>query len=484
VAEDRRWVLACAAFAALRVLCSAALFPFFNNVDEPGHYDLVVKYSHGDVPRRLESYSREMVVAGARYASPEFLYPPESYAGRYPAPPQGDEAAAREMQAALWAQREVNKESGEPPLYYALAALWLRLGQALGLTSFAQLYWLRALNVVPAVLLVWLGHVTARTVFPESLLQRRGVPLLLAAFPQDTFYAITADVLSPLCFGLAYLGAVRFGSEAHRRASAAGTGLALAGSLLAKTANLPLIGVAGAALVLRARRLTRRDGGRATLQPLAVLLACAALPIGAWLGWNRLTFGDWLGTAQKIAYLGWTSKPLSAWWPHPLFSPAGLYAFWSELAASFWRGEFVWHGQRLTQRGMDVFYWASSAVLPIAAVTRLPAARESRAALVLAAWSFASAVAFQLVLSLAFDFGNCFYPSRERPFFTSGRLLGGALVPFLLLYVHGLDRSLAFTASARARWLALGAIALAVTVSELWLDLGPLASAYNALHLR
>lgn len=35
-------MLAFAAVAALRVLASAALFPFFTNVDEPRHFDLVV----------------------------------------------------------------------------------------------------------------------------------------------------------------------------------------------------------------------------------------------------------------------------------------------------------------------------------------------------------------------------------------------------------------------------------------------------------
>ena len=84
---------------------------------------------------------------------------------------------------------------------------------------------------------------------------------------------------------------------------------------------------------------------------------------------------------------------------------------------------------------------------------------------------------------IRFDFGRCFYPSRENPYFVSGRLITGTLIPFLLLFVHGLDRSLAFTESRRARWLALAAIAAAVSISELWLDLGPLASAYNLFHL-
>lgn len=483
VPHEQRWVVALAAFAALRVLLSGALFPFFNNVDEPAHYDLVVKYSRGEVPTSLGPYSPEVVVA-ARYNSPEYMHTPEHFGGRFRDPPEGAMAAAAEFAAAQWSQREVNKESAEPPLYYALAGLWLRLGQLLGLGVFHQLYWLRALDALPAALLVWLGHVTARAVFPESALQRLGVPLLLAVFPQDTFYAVAPDMLSPLCFGLGYLGVLRFGAaHARPRASAAGTGLALAAAALVKLCNVALIGVACAYLVLRARSLARERGARSVLPVLALLLACVSLPIGAWFVWNRMRFGDWTGTAQKVARLTWTAKPISEWWPHPLFSPAGFYAFWSELVASFWRGEFVWHRQRLAHFGMDIFYWSSSAVLPAVALIRLPAAREARSALWLAAASLASGIAFLVVLSLRFDFGRCMYPSREHPYFTSGRLLTGALIPFLLLYVHGLDRSLAFAASARVRWGALGAIAAAVTASELWLDLGPLSSAYNFFHL-
>jgi hypothetical protein len=487
VGRERAWVLGLAAFAAARVLVSGALFPFFNNVDEPAHFDLVVKYSQGEPPRGLEPYSQESVVALALYSSPEFLYSLERYGGRYPDPVAGASAERRERQvmaAAEGLRGDVNTESEEPPLYYALAGLWLRLGALLGVSGVTSLYWLRSLNALPAALLVCLGHVTARAVFPESRLQRLGVPLLLAVFPQDTFYSIGGDMLSPLFFGAAYLGAVRFGEAGPRsRAAAAGTGLALAASLLVKVSNLPLIGVACADLALRARSLARERGAPAVLPGLALLLACAALPIAAWLVWNRARFGDWLGTAAKIRRLDWTAKPLAEWLPHPLFSPSGLYEFWSEVGASFWRGEFVWHAQRLTQPGMDLFYWSSSALLPAVALVRLPAERAARSALLFAAASFASGILFLCLLSLAFDFGRCFYPSKAHPLFTSGRLLGGALIPFLLLYVHGLDRALGFTPNERARWLALGAIAAAVTASELWLDLAPLTSAYNFFHL-
>ena len=54
-------------------------------------------------------------------------------------------------------------------------------------------------------MMVWLGYVTARTIAPERLDLRIGVPLLLAFIPQNVFYAMNNDVLSPLCFGVLFL---------------------------------------------------------------------------------------------------------------------------------------------------------------------------------------------------------------------------------------------------------------------------------------
>ena len=476
---ERAWVWAFAAFAGLRVLASCALFPFFDNVDEIQHYDLVVKYSRAELPAALERYGDEAARSVARYATDEYLVSPERDARIRPRPlaahPPEEAAEYLPIAVGIWTT-EINIESQEPPFYYALAGGAYALARALGLEGMALLFWLRALNALPAMLLVLVGHAAARAAFPASRVQRLGVPLLLAVFPQDAAYSIGADVLSPLCFGVAYLGLLSFfAREAPSRAAAVRTGLALAATGLTKTANLPLVGVAGIALLWRARSLGPRR--------VALALACAGLPLAAWFAANQLRFGDWTGSAAKIAVLTWTRKPPTEWLPHPLFGAAGLAAFWPELLASFWRGEFVWYRERLAFPALDAFYWISSTGLLAVALARLPAQRESRAALVTAAWCFASVVGFLVLLSLAFDFGTCFYPSRARPYFSSGRLLGGALIPFLLLYVHGLDTVLGRWSGERARWLALAAIALAITASELWLDRAPFASPYNVLHL-
>jgi len=51
--HERMLILLFCAIAAVRVFTLSAAFPFFNNVDEQAHVDLVMKYARGHVPRDL-----------------------------------------------------------------------------------------------------------------------------------------------------------------------------------------------------------------------------------------------------------------------------------------------------------------------------------------------------------------------------------------------------------------------------------------------
>jgi len=225
---------------------------------------------------------------------------------------------------------------------------------------------------------------------------------------------------------------------------------------------------------------------------ISVLCTAVLLPLGGWLARNALVVGDATGSVQKTKALGWTPKPLAHWLPHPILTPSGLWEFWSGLLPSFWRGEFVWFNQRIASPLMDDFYWLSSLVFLAVAVPALFASRRfgggsargliptgSRAGIGLAFASFAAAVAFLAVTSMAFDYGKCVYPSRAHPFFTSGRLITGALVPFLILYVYGIDRAFGFWKSDWPGLLVVAAVALLITVSEAELNSPALVSAYN-----
>ena len=89
---------------------------------------------------------------------------------------------------------------------------------------------------------------------------------------------------------------------------------------------------------------------------------------------------------------------------------------------------------------------------------------------------------FAALLSVKYDFDDCLYPSRAYPFFTSGRLMLGALVPFLLLFAFGMDCLLKRLGEA-AKFLALAALLIFMLASEIATDWRIFPNAYNWFHL-
>jgi len=85
-------------------------------------------------------------------------------------------------------------------------------------------------------------------------------------------------------------------------------------------------------------------------------------------------------------------------------------------------------------------------------------------------------------LSISFDFGQCPYPSREHPYFTSGRLLNAAAVPFFLLFVFVIDQLGNFIKRDLLRWTLLGATVLLLIASQLQVDAPAFSSRYNFFH--
>src|SRR5437868_2469161 len=208
-----RWiVIGLCAVAALRVFVFAAAFPFFNNVDEQAHVDLVVKYSHGKVPRGIEPFASESALYFAVYSSPEYFVKPEQYGGEYPPPnwllPTDQRQKILDEEIPFWESR-ANHESGEPPLYYSIAGCWMNFGRALGLRGLTLLYWVRFLNIALAAALVWIGFAATRSTFPDNQFLQIGVATLLAVWPQSALYSVQGGALSPICFVLAFLGLIQ-----------------------------------------------------------------------------------------------------------------------------------------------------------------------------------------------------------------------------------------------------------------------------------
>jgi hypothetical protein len=219
-----------------------------------------------------------------------------------------------------------------------------------------------------------------------------------------------------------------------------------------------------------------------------LLIVSAGLPIACWAAWNLRNFGDLTGSDPKIAILGWTRRPITEWLHHPIFTLRGAWYFWSQLMASFWRGEFTWGMKQLALPAADAFYCISSALLTGAALVGLcmpfaPGSKEQREALWLAFSAFIASVGYLALLSVAFDFGHCFYPSRAFPYFTSGRLLAGTLIPFLVIYLYGLQWTARLLHSERFLWVVLAAMVVIMAGSQIAVDYVAFSSPWNSFHL-
>jgi len=492
-AQERGLVLLLGCAAALHVFVFSAAFPFFVNTDEQVHLDLAVKYSQGAIPRALDAPCPEALQFIAIYGTIEYLWPPESQPARRISPPVWTlpvkvSAPLILAKKELW-KNVTNQEASQPPLYYAFAGLWWDLGKACGLDGGTLLYWLRFLNVIVVVALVWLGHRAARMIFPGNIFPRLAVPALLAFLPQTAFYSIQNDVLSPVCFGAAFVLLARV-LQADLPGARLGmaAGLALAAAFLTKISNLPLLAVAALAVLFKTGRLFRAGKLRAAMPAVLSLAAGAGLPAVLWLAWCKINFGDFTGSEGKIKFLGWTHKSFGEWWPHPIFTPRGLWIFLSGNLDTLWQGEILWRRQPLALPAVDLVYAILSVglvALAVAALCRRPAVagEPQRPALWLALGCCAAAFAFFGFLSITYDFHDCFYPSRAHPYFTSGRLLLGALIPFLLLFVYGLDCALSRLKINWVKPAVLIGLILFMLISEIATDRMMFSNAYNWFHM-
>jgi hypothetical protein len=231
----------------------------------------------------------------------------------------------------------------------------------------------------------------------------------------------------------------------------------------------------------------KRGDARAMLPALTTFFFCAAVPAVCWMAWCKYNFGDFTGSAGKIAILHWTLKPFNEWWCHPIFTPSGLWEFVSGLLATFWRGEMQWHSHPLILPVADCCYVILSIIMvAVALLAILPrfkmAEPPQRQALWFGFAGLAAAMVFFGFLSIIYDFHDCFHPSQAHPYFTSGRLMFGALIPFMLLFVYGLDRLLNRFGNA-AKFAVLGALILFMLTTELITDWPVFFSQYNWYHL-
>jgi hypothetical protein len=492
-ASERKVILLLGLLAAIHVFVFSAAFPFFNDVDEQLHLDLVVRYSQADIPRALTPPALESLRYIALFATPEYLWPPQTFpGGRIDPPPWTlpmkdvrDVLLGREK---IWKDKVKNDEASQPPLYYSVAGTWWRLCSLAGFQGGDLLYTLRFFNILPVIALLWLGWRAARRVFPENDFIHIVVPAFIAFMPQTTFYSINNDVLAPVLFGIVFILLLKFWeAEVPDTRLAFGLGLALAGTFLTKISNLPLLVVAGIFIGCKTRKLSRQDRLSAAFPSLVTTVISATLPMVAWMAWCKMNFGDFTGSILKIQFLGWTNKPFAQWFHHPIFTLKGLWIFVSGNLSTFWQGELLWQRKPLSIPGVDRFYVLLTLglffIALIALLNRRSAlSHQQRVAMVFGFACLLAMFAFFALLSVKYDFQDCFYPSREHPFFTSGRLMLGMLIPFLLLFTLGLDRLLGKT-SESVKYTVLVVLLLFMLGSEITVDWRIFPNVYNWYHM-
>ncbi len=478
---------------ACRIFLFSAAFPFFNNVDEQAHFDMVYKYSKGHIPRAaLEGYDHEASELIVLYGTLEYLIPLEQFPQDLVWPPMRTNLTAKQskifVEKVARKEQQKNPQTWSFPVYYTVAGLWCFIGRFLGIQEGYLLYWIRFLNVPLFTALVWFSHVLARTFFPQSFTSRISLPLLVTFFPQDTFYAITNDALSPLLFAIALfmLLQIFFNDKSHTYNLF--TGLVVAATFLTKISNVAVLVLLTIIILLKTRYFLINKHLK-YIHPLITLVTASTVPISIWLVRNYIVSGSLTGSAETIKNLGWTIKPFWQMWNHPIFTPSGFLFFITELTKTFWGGELVWHLKQLASPGVDIFYVVSTAAFVLVsgfgtALNKPQKDTEYRFAISMSFCVLVVSVLFLAALSIRHDFGNCWTPSRQQPYFTSGRLVSGAILPFLLIYLDGLNRIFPRFKNQLLPFITVGLIVIIITWSELWLTWGVFKSPFNWFHLK
>jgi len=469
-----KFALAVSAFAALRIFLFAAAFPLFNNTDERFHFATIEVYARGQLPgKELPLIGEDLAKTIAPYAS--FEYWQTGF--------QND-LAWRLRTLSEWR----NFEAQGPPLYYAIAAAWYKFGALFGLEDAQLAYWVRFLNPLSYGLLVWLSCCFVHRVYPENVFLCVAVPALIAVFPQDVFFGMNRDVISPTLWA----GALLLMVDAMEDEQTGDRSLLLAsllvglGFLLELSNFILYVAWMG---TLRCWLVRSQMSARHKTWVISLSAIAASFPPFLWMGRNYLVMGNLTGAQAKVQYLGWTMKPLSEVFHHPLFSFHGLAFFLRWLTSTFWCGEYRWHGLLMRSVVADWFYMLSTAVFLFAFV--LTFAHNPRTVSSLQKWvalqamfAVAGSILFLAAVSVAFDYHNSGYPSRVLPFFVSGRIVSGALLPFVLMYAGGLEAITRKLPRRVAPGAVLACLLLFIAMSEVRVRSVTFSSPYNFFALQ
>jgi hypothetical protein len=488
--RDKIFIITILVLAGIRVFVFSAAFPICNNVDESSHLDMVHKYARGYIPTKgIELFDRQTLELIVLNLSPEYLYPDEPANERNQLPPLWKHPhikETKEFQDYLSQyEQEINHETGSFPVYYLWAGLWWNCDKLIGVNDVNLPYLIRFLNIPVFIAMVWVAYLTGKLLFPDNDLMQKGLAVMAAFFPQDVFYSISNDTISPLLFSLSFfmLMKILFGNKSLGFYFL--TAFVIAIALLNKITNITMLALLAPIIIFKARQTIIDKNFKENIFRLLALIIVSITPVILWMIRNHFVLGDITGSAAKNDYLGWKIKPLGQMLHHPIFSLNGAAFFLGELIKTFWRGEFVWHLKIISSKITDSFYLISTAVFVLVSLISLfrNKNKQERTIFETGFILIAASVMMLAVSSILYDYGKCMYPSPEHPYFTSGRLILTALAPFLIIYLDGLEKVLKMLRLRFNPLILVVIIAIAITLSEIILSWPVFASPYNWFHL-
>lgn len=188
--------------AILRGLLYAAAVPPWQAPDEFRHFEyvrLIVDkgrlVDYGDLSQPLQE---EIIASMVDHQYWRFGYAPRPYDQANP-PHTFEEVVAPVIAHSLY----------QPPLYYALAALWLFPFSQVDATT--QLLIVRSFSVLLGAFTVLVAFLTTREVFPDDPFMTIGVPMMVALLPMHTSInsSVNSDNLAELLVSLVILVVIR-----------------------------------------------------------------------------------------------------------------------------------------------------------------------------------------------------------------------------------------------------------------------------------
>jgi hypothetical protein len=450
--------------AAARVAIYAVLLPALTRPDELQHYDRVLSVANGESWEGVKPLSREAI--GAFF----WALKDDSQTEQRPPAPSTQARPSHPEEAAKF-EPEPNHEFCEPPLYYRAAGYWHTLGQGLVWRPSLMPYWDRLLNIPLVAGLVGLGYLVARRIFTGDA--RLIVPTFLALLPQSDLYGINNDALMPVVFGLFVLTYAALCARPQSAVLSFLCGLTLAACAWTKTTSVPLLVVG--VLAFAQTLMTGQSIPRKVVGFTCGLLFAAPLYL-----WNLHNFGHLTGAFTKMQMQGYTVRPFAQWFRHPICTPSGLIAFWTELTNAYWLGEMPlnhWQGQVLLHAPYLLVWLCPLLTLIILATVSWRSARPQRRVLFLCWICFVVSAGFLAASSAPMDFGIRPTPTPwwSFPGFVGGRLMIGTLLPFAILTASACER----LKSRAMRIAVLLSILITLNAASAWLLADAFSGQYN-----